>query len=480
MTKEFIVSLDIGTSGCRAVAVRADGSVAAQHYVSLTPTRPVAGCSEYEAATLWHTAQTALDTVLAQVGPQQVASLAVTSQRSTVVLWDKQTGQTAGPVLTWEDGRCAQEAQQAPLTQEEVHAKTGLYKTPFFSAPKIAWSLRHLPLAQTWQKQGRLLAAPVASYIIWQLTAGQTFATDYSLAQRTLLLDIHSLTWSSTLCEAFGVSVDILPQLRPSGADYGAYCFQGVSIPIAACVADQQAAACYFHLSPYASLINYGTGAFWLYYTGDKPVFLPGMLTSVGASQHAQTGSYFLEGPVNVAGSALLWLKAQGICFEDKDVDALCHQAQHPVQFLPAFGGLGAPYWDFKVPTVVENLSPHTRQADWVAGVVRAIAFLVADIGRYLQANGLPIQKPVYAAGGLSHLSYLTALQADLLQQPVHVAHQADATALGAAAVAAAYSGLAYQAQPAYTCVPPGMPAPEAQAACEVWAQFVARARTQR
>lgn len=475
MKKELIIALDIGTSGCRAAAVRADGTLAAQHYLPLLPKRPATGLSQYEAADLVAAAKQSLQAVLDKTGPQNAAALAVTSQRSTVVLWDKQTGEAVAPVLTWEDGRAYAQTQNAAISQEEVHALTGLYKTPFFSAPKIAWTLENFPVCNELLKQRRLLMAPVASYIIWHLTAGNTFATDLTLAQRTLLVDIHTRTWSEKLCHAFGVPTEILPQLRPSCADYGTYEADGFSIPITACAGDQQSAAVYFNLQKNKSLINYGTGAFWLYNAGEKDILLPGMLTSLSAGGAGQTASYLVEGPVNSAASALLWLKAQGILFDDTEVDNLCASAKNPVWFLPAFGGLGAPYWNFKTPTAVDGLSPHTQKPDWVAGVVRGIAFLLADIGAYLRANGCDVQGPVQISGGLSHLSYLTSFQAGLLQLPLEVSHQSDATVLGAAMLGAKLPDLSCVCSPAYTQVTPDLSAAEAEKLYGAWRQFVAK-----
>ena len=475
MKKSLIVALDIGTSGCRAAAVREDGTLAAQHYLPLLPKRPAPGLSQYDAADLLAAATQSLQAVLDKTGPQNAAALAITSQRSTVVLWDKQTGEAVAPVLTWEDGRAQMQAQQAAISQEEVHALTGLYKTPFFSAPKIAWTLENFPVCKELLKQGRLLMAPVASYIIWHLTTGQTFATDLTLAQRTLLVDIHTRKWSEKLCQAFGIPMEILPSLRPSAADYGTYVYDGISIPITACVGDQQSAAVYFNLQENKSLINYGTGAFWLYNAAKKEVLLPGMLTSLSADGAGQTSSYLVEGPVNSAASALLWLKAQGILFDDTEVDNLCASAQNPIWFLPAFGGLGAPYWNFKTPTAVDGLSPHTQKPDWVAGVVRGIAFLLTDIGAYLRANGCEVKGPVQVSGGLSHLSYLTSFQAGLLQLPLEVSHQSDATVLGAAILGAKPLGLACVSSPAYTQVMPDLSAAKAEELYSAWRKFMAK-----
>ena len=472
--QKYVVALDIGTSGCRAVAVRADGTTAVRHTCALVPRRSAPGISEYQADDLLGACKEVLQAVLDQVGPQHVAALAVASQRSTVVLWDKTTGQAAGPILTWEDGRAQAQAAQAAISQEEVHSQTGLYKTPFFSAPKIAWMLQQVPQAAQLLKQGHLLAAPVASYLIWHLTDGKIFATDATLAQRTLLYDVTCGGWSAALCQAFGVPQEILPPILPTAADYGVYSYRGTDIPITVCVGDQQAAAAYFALRPKDSLLNYGTGAFWLYHTGTKPVFLPGMLTSVAATSQA----YLLEGPVNAAGSALLWLKAQGLLFEDEALQSLCEGAKQPVWFLPALGGLGAPYWDFSVSAAAEGLSPLTRKEDWVAGVVRGIAFLLADIGAYLRVNGCALEGTIQVSGGLSQLNYLTSFQADLLQQPLWVSSQTEATLLGAAGLAAERMGQPFAVeQTGKQQVLPKLRAESARELYSQWQQFVKRQR---
>ena len=235
---------------------------------------------------------------------------------------------------------------------------------------------------------------------------------------------------------------------------------------------DQQAAAGMRTFPEHQSRINYGTGAFWFYSLGQKPAFLPGLLTSVAAD-----GNYFLEGPVNAAASALLWLNAQGITFTASDTDRWCQQAKRPVRFLPALGGLGAPYWNFSVTPVVENLSPLTRQPDWIAGTVQAIAYLLADIALYLQQNGFSVPGPVLVSGGLSRISYLTQFQADILQQELQVSEEADATILGAARLAFGQPDLwaAGRANTGAYLVKPRMPADEARALYAQWQQFVQR-----
>ena len=436
MSASYVVALDQGTSSCRAFAVGLDGTVNAQKSIAFPPHRPQKGFSQYDAQSLLHTQLEVLHTLLDEVGPAHVAGIGVCSQRSTVVLWDAQTGRAVAPVLTWEDGRASAESARVTLSQAQIHAMTGLFNVPHFSAPKIAWCLHNCPAAAQVAQQGTLRVAPVASYLIWQLTQGAVFATDPTLAQRTLLYNMQTGQWDETLCQAFGVPVHCLPVIKPSAADYGAYLYKGVKIPILACVADQQAAAFYQGLSAGQTAVNYGTGAFVLHHTGAQLTVLPGMLSSVAATTKPGEQPFLLEGPVFAAGSVLQWLQAaKGLSFDVSRVDALCARAQHPVQLLPALGGLGAPYWDYHATPVADQVSAQTTTADWVAGALRAVAGLVADIVYYLRAQGHTGNGPVYASGGLSQSRYLLQHQADLLQTPLVLRSQTESTVLGTAAL---------------------------------------------
>ncbi len=478
--KPLILALDQGTSGSRAFAVEPNGRVCHHQSAVLAPLRPQEGLSEYDAQDLLQNQLDVLHALLDEVDGSQVAALAVTSQRSTVVLWDKTTGRAVAPVLTWEDGRAAQEAAEADLSQEEIHSITGLYKTPYYSAPKIAWCLRHLPLVKKTLEAGNLRVGPVASYLIWRLTGGAVFAVDPTLAQRMLLLDVRTKTWSEKLCRAFGIPPSCLPEILPTAADYGTYEYKGYCFPIRVCAGDQQAAVAFRDFLPGQTCINYGTGAFLLYNAGaEKPVFLPGMLTSLSVSGRKGTCDFLLEGPVNAAGSVLQWLHAQGMSFEAAQADALCRASKHPVWLLPALGGLGAPYWDFSLSAVAAGLSPRTREADWVCGAVRATACLVADIAAYLRANGFGVNGPVYASGGLSRVEWLVQYQADLLQTEMRVAQEAESTVLGAARLAAQSVGwpMAQWQYPPERKVVPQISAAQAADFYRQWQKFVAWCR---
>lgn len=480
MTEKFIIALDQGTSSCRACAVDGQGVVRAQKTQTFSPQRDGKLISQYSAQDLLSAQREVLNSLLEEITPQRVAAIGVCSQRSTVVLWDKQTGDVLAPVLTWEDGRAQAQAQAADLSQEQVHQLTGLFKTPYFSAPKIAWCLQHEPAARQAARQHTLLAAPVASYLIWHLTGRTVFATDPTLAQRTLLWSMESGQWSPALCQAFGVPIECLPTLQPTVADYGNYLYKGVKLPILVCAADQQAAAAYHELAAGKTLINYGTGAFVLHHTGRQLAVLPGMLSSVAASTSLQDRQFLLEGPVFAAGSVLSWLQSRGIDFEIAHLDALCARAGHPVQLLPALGGLGAPYWDYTVKPCTQQVTPQTTAADWVAGALRGIAGLVADIVYYLRAHAQPVGPSVLVSGGLSRSHYLLTQQADLLGVPLSAQDQPESTILGTARLAAGQLGWdtsAWQTAPARQVVP-RLTAQQTQAAYRRWAEFVAQCRT--
>lgn len=478
MNDKWIVAIDQGTSSCRAFAVDIEGTVRAQKSKIFSPLRPQKGLSFYQAEELLSAQLEVLHALLDEIGPEKVAAIAVCSQRSTVVLWDKDTGRALAPVLTWEDGRSLVQSDRAALSQQEVHAQTGLFKTPYFSASKIAWCLENYPSVKQAAQTSTLLAAPIASYLIWYLTGGRVFATDPTLAQRTLLWNIQTGKWSEELCQAFGVPLSCLPELRPTVANYGSYSYKGVSLPICVCVADQQAAAAYYGLSTEQTIVNYGTGAFVLYHTGSKLAVLPGMLSSVAASRSATDRQFLLEGPIFSAGSILEWLKTKGIFVEHAQVDALAASAKSPVLLLPALGGLGAPYWDYRVRVVSENVTSTTKPADWVAGVLRAIAARVADIVYYLRDNGYPV-KSVLTGGGLSHSAYLLQTQADILGIPLYGQSETESTVLGTARLAADYLAwdISHWLGLRSKAVSPAISIQQAQIMYQTWQQFVQRQR---
>ncbi len=391
MNSNVILALDQGSSGTRAFAVDASGAVLYKRTDVLSASHPREGYAEYDATKLLESQLVVLNELLDKLEDEEVSAIAVSSQRSTVVLWNRETGEPLAPVLSWQDGRAAAEAEAVSRSQQDIHKITGLYKTPFYSAPKIAWCLKHIPAVQAAARDGKLAVGPVASYLIWRLTNGAVFAVDPTLAQRTLLYNIHTGDWDEDLLNAFGVKRAFLPEIRPTQADYGLYEYKERRIPILVCVGDQQASMAGMGLKAGSSSINYGTGAFFLHNAGRELKQIPGILTSVAASGTDGKSDFILEGPVNASGVVFTWLKELGFDVDLDELDELYSSAKNPVWFLPALGGLGAPYWDFSVSPVLSGFTPQTKKADVVAGVLRGIAFLLADIAYYIKNYGVGI-----------------------------------------------------------------------------------------
>ncbi len=475
MNKQFIIALDQGSSSSRALAIDEKGQVSARVSRAVQTQRPDELTAEFDAWELLTGQLDALQSVLNQVGAGNAAAIAVASQRSTVVFWDRLTGRPVAPALSWQDGRAAAEAAEAAMPQDAMHRLTGLYNTPYYSAAKIAWTLRHVPQARRAAQDGRLCVGPVASYIIWHLTEGKVFACDPTLAQRMLLFNISSLNWEEQLLEAFGIQRDWLPQVKRTTDEYGFFTRDDYRIPIRVCIGDQQAALCALRVLPGGSCINYGTGAFFMRNTGNQCHLLPGLLTSVGASLSGSACDYLLEGPVNACGTAFAWLSEIGFSFSTEELDALCENARSPVWFLPALGGLGAPYWDFTATAVLAGFSPRTKKADVAAGAVHSIAFLLADIVFYAERFGVKSGE-IKVTGGLSKCRTLLTAQANILQTHLLPCTEAESTAIGAAMLAAADTGIDSSQWETMRLLPPVEPridAEEAEMLYDKWHSFL-------
>lgn len=469
MSKKLIVSLDIGTSSCRAFAISQNGEIVAKETIALSPEREDL-TSQYDASEFLKVALQVIDSVLGKVELAEVVGIAIASQRSTFVMWDGETGDAVAPVLTWEDGRATKESQKCTISQEEIHQITGLYNIPYFSAPKIQWCLQNIPVARKTLEGGNLKIAPLPNYLVWHLTKGKVFATDATLAQRMLLLDIAKMKWSEKLCKEFGVPAACLPELRTI-SNYGIYEFKGGAIPIVTCMGDQQAATLLTSEQEGQVHLNYGTGAFYLQNIGEKLRVLPGVLTSVGTSTKNGKYTYFFEGTINAASSLFMWLASQGIV--DDNWIKTREKSASPVKWLPAFGGLGSPYFNTKVKPVSLGVTASTTAQDWTCGALNAIALLMKDISSYLANNQHPLPNFVTASGGMSQVPYLMQLQADLLQKPLHVLPDMEATALGSAKIAFNKLGLAFNYEIKCNIINPTISAEMANKMHLDWQKFV-------
>lgn len=442
MSQELVLALDQGSSSSRALAIDSRGKVVARAQFPIKTYTPQAGWMEHEALEIAKTQEKALDAVLSQI-PQsaKILGLGLAAQRSTVIFWDKETGRPACRAPSWQDGRAADIAAGLQRHQREAHEKTGLYLTPYYSAPKIRWFLDHNEQVRRLADAGRLLAGPVSSFLIWRMTRGAVFAADPTMAQRMMLLNLRSLDWDESLLKLFSIPREILPSLTASAGALGFLERRGRKIPILAALGDQQAANVGLGAEEGSSLVNYGTGAFFILNTGAAQHRVAGLLTSVGYKLEGEPPVFLQEGTVHSAGSSFDWLKNNfGLLKNQTDIDRLCRSSKHRVWALQAIGGLGAPRWDYAAKTVFFGLTSQSRPADIVRGVTEGVAFLIADIVEALREGGL---KPAFvrAAGGLSRSSYLMQFQADLLQTEIRRCREAEMTALGVASLAAKAAG---------------------------------------
>jgi glycerol kinase len=444
----LILALDQGTTSSRAVLIDAEGRIRATAAEELPQIFPAPGEVEHDPQAIWSTQLRTAHRVLAESGvdPATVAAIGLTNQRETTIVWDRATGLPVDNAIVWQSRvtapRC--DALRAAGHEPLVRARTGLPIDAYFSGPKIAEILDRGPGLRARAERGELAFGTVDAFLIWRLTGGRVHATDVSNASRTLLFDIHRLAWDEELCRIVGVPMALLPEVRSSSEVLGETSSElfGASIPIAGCAGDQQAAtfgqACF---ASGATKATYGTGAFLLMNTGDRPVpSTNGLLTTV-AWRLGQTGSpaYALEGSAFVAGAAVQWLRDGLRAGRDAaEIAALADTVTDTggVYLVPAFVGLGAPYWDAYARGTLIGLTRGTGLAEISRAAIDAMGYQVADV---VGAMGVDADVPLdllRVDGGAARNDRLCQFQADLLDVPVERPVHAETTAIGAAALA--------------------------------------------
>jgi glycerol kinase len=465
---------------------------AAQHEVPSV--YPAPGWVEQDADVLVETQLRAARQALAAAGvePAEVVAVGITNQRETTVAWEAE-GRPLAPAVVWQDRRTAPRC--AGLREEgrepAVRERTGLLLDPYFSATKMAWLLETLPDGRRRAADGQIHLGTVDAYLVWRLTAGRVLATDASNASRTLLLDLDTRTWAPELLELFGVPAAALPEVRPTDGGFGETAPEvlGAPVPIRAVVGDQQAAlfgqAC---LGAGEAKNTYGTGCFLLMTTGGAPPKPPpGLLATVAWDRCTGGPTYALEGSVFIAGAAVRWLRdGLGIIAQAAEVEALAGSVPDSggVVVVPAFAGLGAPYWDPEARGTITGITAGTTRAHLARATLEAIAHQTADLVETLEAGGAPPLQVLRADGGAAANELLLQLQADLLGRPVAQAAIRETTALGAALLAGRAAGfwgsddeIRTLAAPARIFEPRQTEAWRAEMR-ERWADAVARARS--
>jgi glycerol kinase len=493
MARRFVLALDQGTTGSTALVVDPEGQVRGRGYAELPQHFPQPGWVEHDPEQIWQTTVQALQQALsaARVSPGEVAAVGITNQRETTILWERASGRPIHRAIVWQCRRTAGfcDRLRAEGAEPEFRQKTGLVLDAYFSGTKIRWLLDQIAGARQRAERGELAFGTVDSWLLWRLTGGAVHATDPSNASRTLCFDIHTLEWDDSLCKRLGVPGAVLPKVLPSVGVFGMTAAGGplpARIPVAGIAGDQQAAlfgqAC---VEPGMAKNTYGTGCFALLNTGERAVASQrGLLTTVAWTMDGRT-SYALEGAVFVAGAAVQWLRdGLGIIATAAETQALAASVPDTggVYLVPAFVGLGAPYWDPYARGTLVGLTRGTTRAHIARSALEAIAYQSRDVlDTMVQESGVPVRS-LRVDGGASANDFLCQFQADLLGVEVLRPAVTETTGLGAAYLAGVGAGLWRRGDLAahwklgrrFT---PGMPTGARDAAYDGWRRAVERSR---
>ena len=446
MKQSYLMALDQGTTSSRCILFDRQGTICSQVNREFKQYYPNDGWVEQDPTEIWASQMgVAVEAMLKLgIGPADVAAIGITNQRETVIVWERETGKPIHPAIVWQCRRTAEEC--AALKQQgiepEIHTRTGLLADPYFSATKLAWILDHVDGARARAERGELLFGTIDTWLIWHLTAGRVHATDPSNAARTLLFNIHTMQWDEELLRLFRIPACMLPEVRPSSGVFGVSDpnLFGKEIPIAGVAGDQQSALfgqCCFDAGDVKN--TYGTGGFLLMNTGDRPInSSQGLLTTVGWKIGGET-RYVLEGSVFMCGAIVQWLRDGMKLFRHaRDTEAMARSVADSagVYLVPAFVGLGAPYWDAYARGSIQGLTRAVKSEHIVRAALEAMAYQTADVLDAMQKDApFPIRS-VRVDGGASANNFLLEFQADILGLEIMRPMCVETTALGAAFLA--------------------------------------------
>jgi glycerol kinase len=451
--RRYILALDQGTTGSTALLVDLDGRVLARGYAELPQYYPQPGWVEHDPEEIWSTVERSARAALseARVTGAEIAAVGITNQRETAIVWDRATGAPIHRAIVWQCRRTAPLCEQLRADGAEgvVRRTTGLVLDAYFSGTKILWLLDEIPGARRRAELGELAFGTVDSWLVWKLTGGRVHTTDATNASRTLCLDLRTGEWSDEMLEILGVPRAILPAVAPSSGVFGETSDLGWlprGVPIAGIAGDQQAAlfgqAC---LAPGTAKNTYGTGCFMLLNTGPEPVASShGLLTTIAWRIGGAT-TYALEGSVFIAGAAVQWLRdGLGLIRSAAESQALAESVPDTggVHFVPAFVGLGAPYWDMYARGTIVGLTRGTTGAHLARAALEAIAFQSRDVLEAMAADAGIGVRELRVDGGAAANDFLCQFQADVLKVAVLRPRVIETTALGAAYLAGLGAGL--------------------------------------
>jgi len=442
----YILALDQGTTSSRAILFNKNGHIVDVAQKEFTQFFPQPGWVEHDPMEIWDSQLATAREVIkkAKISPSEIAAIGITNQRETTVVWNRNTGKPLSNAIVWQDKRTAPicDGLKADGLEDYVRSNTGLVIDAYFSGTKIHWILENVDGAKALANNGDLCFGTVDSWLIWNLTKGDVHATDYSNASRTMIYNINNLAWDETMCTKLNIPSSMLPDVRPSSGDFGKADtnWLGAEIPICGVAGDQQSAlfgqACF---EPGMAKNTYGTGCFMLMQTGEKPVKSQnGLLTTIAWGLDGKV-EYALEGSVFIAGAAIQWLRdGLKIIDEAPDSEYFARKVADTggVYVVPAFAGLGAPYWDMYAKGAVFGLTRGTTKAHLIRATLQSLAYQSRDVLNAMEKDANMAIKTLKVDGGAVANNYLMQFQSDILGVQVERPTVIETTALGAAYLA--------------------------------------------
>jgi glycerol kinase len=448
---KFILSLDQGTTSSRAIIFNHSGDIVAIAQKEFTQIYPNAGWVEHDPLEIWSTQLSVVAEVIVKAGlsPQDLDSIGITNQRETTVVWDKETSVPIYNAIVWQDRRTAAYCDEikAQGLAKNIQEKTGLIIDSYFSATKVRWILENVEGAKERAAAGKLAFGTIDTWLIWKLTAGKTHVTDVTNASRTMIYNINTLEWDEELLNLFGIPKSMLPEVKSSSEIYGetAGNILAAKIPIAGIAGDQQSALFGQMCTEIGMVKNtYGTGCFMLMNIGDKPkISSNNLLTTIAWKINGEV-NYALEGSIFIGGAVVQWLRDEmGLISKSADVETLAKKVENTqgVYIVPAFAGLGAPYWDQHARGTITGLTRGTNKSHIARAALESIAYQTMDVLKAMEADaGINIAE-LRVDGGATANDLLIQFQADLLKSKVIRPEVTEVTAIGAAYLAGLATG---------------------------------------
>ena len=491
----FILSIDQGTTSTRAILFDAAGQAVATHAIELRQIFPENGWVEHDAEEIWQAVRTCCRVAAKGVSPHEIAAIGITNQRETTVLWDRKSGKPLHNAIVWQDRRTAEQCRALKAAGHEplIARRTGLLLDPYFSATKAQWLLDHIPGARARAERGDLALGTIDSWLIYKLTGGRMHATDVTNASRTLLLDLEHLAWDEEMLRLFAIPRALLPDVRDSAGDFGETeaDLLGAPVPIMGVAGDQQAAAfgqaCF---APGDVKSTYGTGCFALVNTGSGVPSSKNRLLGTAAYRIGKRKAYAIEGSIFVAGAVVQWLRdALGVIRESHEIEALARTAKSAegLYFVPAFTGLGAPYWDPDARGAILGLTRDMGVAEIARAALDAVCFQTRDLleamAADMRAAGLGRPRALKVDGGMVKNDWFCQRLADLTGLAVERPRVTETTALGAAYLAGLAAGVFSSFEDIARAwsldrrFEPALPQPARDLVYEGWMKAVARVR---